>query len=181
MKPNEEKSPVDAYFRQHEADIPVVYDAEHWHQLADRLDAAAAPPLPAAGPKKAARARSRKGWWVTGVLLLALLALRWSRPAEEETVQTPELLPGSDSVLTNMRIETEPAPPAPLPAGRVNDGVAREKRPAAVSGVDDGPEAPAGLPAAEDPAPVLAPAMPAPADTSGIAPKPAKKKKHLFW
>jgi len=79
MKKQEHTS-IDDYIRQREADIPVVFDPEDWNRLAAALDTASAtkperlPPPPA---PKTKTFRGVKGWWVSGVWLLALLTSTW--------------------------------------------------------------------------------------------------------
>ncbi len=80
MKSNEQ-SPVDEYFRQHEAEIPVTFDDRHWSQLAAMLDAAETPGTPGgmvqeSAPRKT-RFRGGKGWWAPGIWILAVITAFW--------------------------------------------------------------------------------------------------------
>jgi hypothetical protein len=79
MKSNEQ-SPVDEYFRQHEAEIPVTFDNQHWSQLAAMLDAAETPGAPGGtvnrpAPRKTFR--GGKGWWAPGIWILAVITTFW--------------------------------------------------------------------------------------------------------
>jgi hypothetical protein len=76
----QEHTPVDDYIRQREADIPVIFDPEDWNRLAAALDAAAAAKPERVSPPPAPKTktfRGVKGWWVSGVWLLALLTSTW--------------------------------------------------------------------------------------------------------
>lgn len=81
MKSNEQQSPVDEFFRQHEAEIPVSYDPENWNQLTALLDSAQPdgtpkiPPTPATSSRL--RFRNGKGWWVSGVWVLTITIASW--------------------------------------------------------------------------------------------------------
>ncbi len=76
MKSNELQSPVDQYFRQQEAEIPVIYNPEHWSQLAELLDASKPDKVPelTAQPQAQHHPRNHRGkaWWVSGIWMLLL-------------------------------------------------------------------------------------------------------------
>lgn len=186
MKSNKHQSPVDEYFRQREADIPVTYNPDDWAQLAAALDAAAKlPPASAPPPPQARRFRGVKGWWVAGLFLL-LLTSAW--------VAWEQGLPGRPASIS---------PAATTPAPGSTAGAAPEHAPVPVPAPAPLLETPSKVPApstalppANAPAAATAPgpnepeaALPridtlstsvVPQDTTRAKPV-QKKKKNLFW
>lgn len=197
MKSNEHQSPVDEYFRQHEADIPVQYDPNDWAQLAAALDAAQGKTPPPPQPPRARRFRGVKGWWMTGLWLLLLLPTAWvvweqvvlrPAPGNVDDLEIAPMPSPESGTLSNDRRLGNPADP--VSAGKsTEDAAGSGRKSLAPPLVSDWPLAqPAAGPessVSEIPKPpvdsirVLA----APLDSANTekAPPAKKKKKHLFW
>jgi hypothetical protein len=193
MKSNEQ-SPVDEYFRQHEAEIPVPFDDRHWSQLAAMLDAAETPGVPGGTGKVAAprknRFRGGKGWWASGIWILAVMTAFWIiwQTTGNNAAENGRVFPAQPET----SVGSPAGSPGEIPQKAGNDGLSQqEKKPAAKSdesqsGYND--PAPGtenimidpidsagmrGIPSGD--APVM------PADSVPVETKPVKKKKHLFW
>jgi len=199
MKSNEQ-SPVDEYFRQHEAEIPVTFDDRHWSQLAAMLDAAETPGAPGgtvqvSAPRKT-RFRGGKGWWAPGIWILAVITAFWliwqtagSSAAENGDSRYPTAESPADIQSVAPKAEKElPKPEAGNVAEPANGAMSEQD--AALPGTSaPGPQTPESeltgsgeftLPAATDS--IAARTFPVvPADTAVQETKPVKKKKHLFW
>ena len=193
MKLNKHQSPVDEYFRQREADIPVTYNPDDWAELAAALDAAAKLP-PASGapasappPPQARRFRGVKGWWVAGLFLLLLTSawVAWEQGLPGRAAYTsPATTTSAPGATTGTAIEQAPAPvPAPAPVLEMPSKVPAPapalppaNAPAATTAPDASPNEPtSALPMVD----TLSTSV-APQDT--IHAKPVqKKKKNLFW
>ncbi len=189
MKSNEYPSPVDEYFRQHEGEIPVTYDPEHWDRLATALDNAqpAAPDTPALRkPSRPRRFRGGKGWWVSGIWLLAISTAIWLVWQQaNSSIPRPDLI---QSETITGPVQQAPKSPAPTSADSRQTAVTDAGNPPAAS------PAPA-LPTPETAAPETTPtAVLQPTDSTAIHPapevrkdslrteqKPVRKKKNLFW
>lgn len=192
MKSNKHQTPVDEYFRQREADIPVTYNPDDWAQLAAALDAAAklppVPGTPAPPPPQARRFRGVKGWWVAGLFLLLLTSawVAWEQglPGRPAAISPAAATPAPGST-TGAAPEQAPAPaPAPVP---VLETPSKGPAPALALPPATGPAAAATAPGAGPNEPEAA--LPrvdtlstsvAPQDTTKVKPV-QKKKKNLFW
>lgn len=188
---------VDEYVRQREPEIPVTFDPEDWNRLAAELDAAAVPqpertvpPLPAPKPKSF---RGVKGWWVSGIWVLALLGTTWvlwqrvghthavsEMPIEAEKPET-EVLEPAPSGTTSPSAKSSGAalaPSAPADQGERPAG-AEHARDASVvpSDLSEGAAQPEGADLNQTAADSTHRLPAFPADSA----RTEKKKKHLFW
>lgn len=196
MKSNEQQSPVDEYFRQRENEIPVAFNPDDWSRLAAMLDAAEktdAPGLPQAPAEKSPR--GRKGWWVSGVWILALVTVCWvtwqmaGNAVAETGIPTPA---GAETGLK----EYNEVPEAEKKATPEQEKTGKTNRTSGTGSAGETPDVPVPLTGTETE--TLAPAapdMPAqaadsmsfrklpvpPVDSAATPVKPEKKKKHLFW
>ncbi len=183
----ENQIPVDDYFRQREAEIPVVFDPKHWEQLSATLDAAARPET---APTITSRTRSRniKGWWVSGVWILALMTSAWiflqrgdgAVPVPGEAFQEQQTAPVAP--------HPEPASAQPAVSGTSGEINVRKQQ---FNKKNPGPGAIGENPIPAETGrtgatprrdtthnlPAISPAPPM--DSVSTAPK--KKKKHIFW
>lgn len=190
----EEQTLVDAYFQRHEADIPVAFDPKHWEQLAAALDHAARPDLPP--PPATSKGRKHyggnKGWWVSGVWVLALLSSAWVlwQRTQVAAPVAPAIHSTSEKPQPVAPAHPMSAFPVPSPASdaaaekaettQTEHGTAESARenPAEDSGHRTTASESEILPGPDSlqmhlPAPSVAPA-----DTTSAG---KKKKKHLFW
>lgn len=198
MKSNEQ-SPVDAYFRQHEAEIPVTFDAQHWNQLAALLDAAESPDAPGGvaqpvAPRKT-RFRGGKGWWASGIWILAVTTIFWliwqtagSSAAENgssyyPTVETPadvqSVVPVPEKELPKP-VTGNVAEPANGAMSEQNDALPATSG----RGVQQQESELTGFGEYTRPAvdSIVTRTSPiAPVDSAVQETKPVRKKKHLFW
>lgn len=178
---------IDEYFRQHEAEVPIVFDQAHWQQLSAALDAAHSRPQ-APAPTAPTKWQTTHLWitaTLAGLLILAIyLLLQGPNPAP-----TPQATPPAPAT------SNSPEPPRDSLAETQNrrDQTDRQTKgqletPASfVPASGAGAPAPSGekMPLAKDSVnqrPVLQPMVP-PADSSTAQPTTPikKKKKHLFW
>lgn len=199
MKSNEQ-SPVDEYFRQHEAEIPVTFDNQHWSQLAAMLDAAETPGTPGgtvhvSAPRKT-RFRGGKGWWAPGIWILAVITAFWliwqtagSSAAENSDSRYPSAEAPSDIQSVAPKAEKElPKPVTGKVAEPVNGAMPEQDAALPVISAPGAQKQESELtgfgefarPAAADS--VVTRTFPVvPVDTAVQETKPVKKKKHLFW
>jgi hypothetical protein len=198
MKSNEQ-SPVDAYFRQHEAEIPVTFDAQHWNQLAALLDAAETPDVPGGAAKPVAprktRFRDGKGWWASGIWILVVMTafwMTWQTTGNSAAENGDSRYPTDQTPADVQSVSPVPEKELPKPAaGNVAEpanGAMPEQHDAlpATGGRGDQQQeseltgsGALTRPAVDSIVTRTSPA--APVDSTIQETKPAKKKKHLFW
>ena len=191
----EEQAAVDQYFQQHEADIPVTFNPKHWQQLAATLDSAARaePPLtPSSGTRKPFRAG--KGWWVSGVWVLAFLTSAWvltqyvnsnTVPASGNPVEEERAAPATE-VAPESTYRAPALPPASDVPAKTSGRLESQSRSTTLSDDDANANAQNKTDIEEvgtDTLQALHPIRPAPsADSTATLQAPAKKKKkYLFW
>lgn len=178
---------IDEYFRQHEAEVPIVFDQAHWHQLSAALDAAPSRPQTPA-PTTPTKWQTVHLWVIatlTGLLILAIyLLLQGPKPAP-----APQVTPPAPATSNSPELPRDGLSEAKNRRDQENSQTqSRLETPASfvpASGADA--PAPSGekMPLAKDSVnqrPILQPIVP-PADSSTAKPTaPIKKKKrHLFW
>lgn len=207
MKTNhkqENPAPVDAFFRQHADDIPVVFDPAHWEALAATLDAAGSGTPGNELETRRFRKRIGKGWWVSGMLLLSILVAWWAWQTNG-SAQAGSASPNFPNTMLN---QTQHPSGAHTPM----TGAVQNQAPGAPAGIQQdnqqtvenqrtqAPKA-APAPAFSDPQVVVGeeingmiPAastadstalrqtdLPAAKDSTAAQKKLLKRKKHLFW
>ena len=182
----ENQIPVDEYFRQREAEIPVTFDPKHWEQLSAALDAAARPEtLPTVTPRNTPR--NIKGWWVSGIWILLLLTSAWiflqrvdgTVPVPGEVFQEQQMAPAVP--------HQKPAPAQPAMSGASEEtNVQKEKfkKENSAPGAIEENWTPAETGRVEATAPDSTRNLPAISPVSlpdSASTTPKKKKKHIFW